>query len=107
MKKLILFALLVVTMTSCSTLRNYSTEGFVINENTVNYKGTPMAHLSGIEFALDNNKIVKEMTFKLLDTEYNDKILNLIAFLHAKYAEYEIEVEIPIELMDELNHKVD
>jgi len=61
-----------------------------------------MAELKGVEFALDNNKFVKELTFELLHGEDNDKVRNLIAFLHNHFKEYEIEVEIPMD-----QHKFD
>ena len=60
-------------------------------------KKVPMAELEGLEFAYDNRKLVKELTFKVLETADNNKINNLIAFLHEKNPEYEIEVEIPFE----------
>ncbi len=59
-----------------------------------------MAELVGLEFALDNKKLVKELTFKVLETADNNKINNLIAYLHAKHPEYEIEVEIPFEELE-------
>lgn len=98
MKKFILVsALLMMSITSCNVLKQYDTVGFTIERNTVSFNNVPMAELVGLEFALDNNKLVKELTFKVLETSNNDKINNLIAFLHAKHPEYEIEVEIPFE----------
>jgi hypothetical protein len=37
------------------------------------------------------------MSFTLLHGDDNDKIHNLIAFLHNHYKEYEIEIEIPMD----------
>ena len=91
-----------VILISCSVTRNISTEGFSIEGNTVSYKGVPMAHLVGIEFALDNGKFVREMTFKLMKGSDNSVINNLIVFLHQKHPEYEIEVEIDVEHYNEL-----
>lgn len=98
--KLFFYAGILALLSSCSVLKDYKTDGFTSEGNTILYNGSPMAQLVGIEFALDDNKFVKEMTFKLLNGDNNDKIHNLIAFLHNKHSEYEIEVEIPIEHVD-------
>lgn len=101
MKKL-LFILITVALTSCSVFRDFDTTGYTTEGNTVLYNGVPMAKLVGVEFAYDDKKLVKELTFTLLDGDYNDKIVNLLAYLNDRYAEYEIEVEIPIEKYKEL-----
>lgn len=76
--------------------------GFTIAGNVVSYQGTPMAQLEGVELALDNNKMVREMTFSLMDNADMSKVANMIAFLHEKHPDYEIEVEIDIEKVKEL-----
>jgi len=96
MKKL-LFLISIIALTSCNVLKEFDTTGFTIQGNTVSYNNVPMAELEGLEFAYDNRKLVKELTFKVLETADNNKINNLIAFLHEKHPEYEIEVEIPFE----------
>ncbi len=96
MKKL-LFLFTLVALTSCNVLKEFETTGFTISGNTVSYNNVPMAELEGLEFAYDNGKLVKELTFKVLENSDNTKINNLIAFLHEKHPEYEIEVEIPFE----------
>ena len=58
-----------------------------------------MAQLEGVELALDNNKMVREMTFSLMENADMSKVANMIAFLHEKHPDYEIEVEIDIEKM--------
>jgi hypothetical protein len=73
--------------------------GFTIAGNVVSYQGTPMAQLEGVELALDNNKMVREMTFSLMDNADMSKVANMIAFLHEKHPDYEIEVEIDVEKM--------
>lgn len=89
--------LLGLIISSCSVTRNIDTTGFTISGNIVSYNNKPMVELKGIEFALDNKKFVKELSFNLIHGDDNDKIHNLIAFLHLHYKNYEIEVEIPIE----------
>jgi hypothetical protein len=100
MKKL-LSIVLTLALTACSVFRNFDTTGYTTEGNTVLYNGVPMAELVGVEFAYDDKKLVKELTFTLLDGDYNDKIVNLLAYLNDRYQEYEIEVEIPIEKFKE------
>jgi hypothetical protein len=95
-----IFITALLALTSCNVLKNYSTEGFTNENNIVYYNGVAMAKLSGIEFALDDNKFVKEMTFELIDGSNNDKIHNLIAYLHNVHKSYEIEIEIPFDKME-------
>lgn len=97
-----IFVLALLSFSSCSVTKNIDTTGFTISGNIVSYNGKQMAELKGVEFALDNNKFVKELTFELLHGEDNDKVRNLIAFLHNHFKEYEIEVEIPMD-----QHKFD
>jgi hypothetical protein len=89
-------------ITSCSVTRNISTEGFSIEGNLVSYKGAAMAELVGVEFALDDGKFVRELTFKLKEGSDNSVINNLIVFLHQKHPDYEIEVEIDVEHYENL-----
>lgn len=103
MKYLFLIAVSAITF-SCSVTRNYNTEGFHIEGNYVYFKEEPMCELVGIEYALDDHKLVKELTFKVVDSDYNNKITELIAFLHEKHPNYEIEIEIPVEHMDPIDH---
>ena len=93
----IFFFLSLFLLNSCSVLKEYSTEGFTIVDNTVSFNNVPMAELVGLEFALDNKKLVKELTFKVLGSSDNTKINNLIAYLHQEHPDYEIEIEIPFE----------
>jgi len=102
MKTLSIFLFLsLFFLNSCSVLKEYSTEGFTIDNNTVSYNNVPMAELVGLEFALDNKKLVKELTFKVLGSSDNTKINNLIAYLHAQHPDYEIEIEIPFERIEQ------
>lgn len=87
---------------SCNVLKEYSTEGFTIQGNVVSYIGVPMAELTAVEIGLDDKKIVKEMSFTLLHGSNNEKINNLLAFLHNKHPAYEIELNIPFEHQETL-----
>ena len=101
MKKLPYVAVFAL-LASCSIMKKYPTEGFSIEGNIVSYKNTPMAELIGLEFALDDNKFVRELTFKVLPGSDNSVINNLIVFLHEKHPDYEIEVNIEIEQYGEV-----
>lgn len=101
MKKLLYVAVFAL-LASCSIMKKYPTEGFSIEGNIVSYKNTPMAKLIGLEFALDDNKFVRELTFKVLPGSDNSVINNLIVFLHEKHPDYEIEVNIEIEQYGEV-----
>ena len=96
MKKLLYVAVFAL-LASCSIMKKYPTDGFFIEGNIVSYKNTPMAELTGLEFALDDKKFVRELTFKVLPGSDNSVINNLIVFLHEKHPDYEIEVNIEIE----------
>ena len=80
MKKLLYVAVFAL-LASCSIMKKYPTEGFSIEGNIVSYKNTPMAELIGLEFALDDNKFVRELTFKVLPGSDNSVINNLIVFI--------------------------
>ena len=95
--RFILAFLTLFIISSCSVTRNVSTEGFTIEGNIVSYQGKEMAELVGVEFALDDNKFVRELTFKLREGSDNSVINNLIIFLHKKHPDYEIEVEIDVQ----------
>jgi hypothetical protein len=87
MRKL-LFLVSLVALKSCNVLKEFDTKGFTIEGNTVSYNNVPMLELDGLVFVYDNLKLLKERTFKVLETADNNKINNLIAFLHAKHPEY-------------------
>ena len=97
MNKLLILCISVSLLSACSVTRKYDLTGFTIAGNIVSYQGTPMAQLEGVELALDNNKLVREMTFSLMTNVDMSKVTNLIAFLHEKHPDYEIEVEVDME----------
>jgi len=96
MKKLILLYLLSLGLFSCNVLKNVDVEGFTSNDNTIFFKGEKMAVLSNIEYSLDNKKLVKEMTFKLVNQDHGDKVKNLIAYINKKHPGWEVEIDFPI-----------
>lgn len=87
MRKL-LFLVSLVALKSCNVLKEFDTKGFTIEGNTVSYNNVPMLELDCLVFVYDNLKLLKERTFKVLETADNNKINNLTSFLHAKHPEY-------------------
>lgn len=95
MKKLVIL-LLVSGLISCDPLRKVSTDGYHFEKEYVMYQSDTVAKLSNIEYSLDNGKLVKEATFKLLDMKYGDKSKNIIAFIHSSHKDWEVELDYPV-----------
>jgi hypothetical protein len=81
---------------SCDPLRKVSTDGYHFEKEYVMYHSDTVAKLSNIEYSLDNNKLVKEATFKLVDMSYGEKGKSIIAFIHKKHKDWEVELDYPI-----------
>jgi len=95
MKKIsLLFFLLAIV--SCNPLRRVNTQGFTHYKEYIIYKQDTVAKLTNIEYSLDNGKLVKEATFKLLDMKYGDKGIAIIAFVHNTHRDWEVELDYPI-----------
>ncbi len=94
--RVLFFFVLLAVISSCSVLKSYDTNGFTITDNTVYYNNVPTAKLEGVELSLDNNKLVREMTFSLMEGADMGMVTNMIAFLHEKHPDYEIEVEVDL-----------
>jgi hypothetical protein len=83
-------------ISGCFSLKRYDTKGFSSSGLIIYYNQEEVAKLTAIEFSLDNGKMVKEMTFRLKNHDHSDKILNLLAFIHSKHKDWEIEIDYPI-----------
>lgn len=94
--KNLLFIISILLLTSCSTMRGYDISGFTSKGHTIYYQGREMATLSNIEYSLDGKRLVKEMTFNLKSQEDGDKVKNLIAFIHSRHKDWEIEIDYPL-----------
>lgn len=93
-KLLLLFGLLGVV--SCNPLRRVNTDGFSHHNEYILYKQDTVAKLTNIEYSLDNGKLVKEATFKLLNMQYGEKGRAIIAYVHNTHRDWEVEVDYPI-----------
>ena len=94
MKKLIALLALTVSLTSCSELRNVSSDGLTYDNGKIYHKGVLIAKLSGVEVAYDNRKLVTEATFKLTSSDYNHFAYGIIKLVTNKNPQWEVEVEI-------------
>lgn len=85
-----------LTTLSCSInpLKNVNTDGLTYNGTDVYYNGELCATLSSIEVAYDSGKIVREATFVLTSSKFNDKALNIIKLVQMRSPEMEVEVEL-------------
>lgn len=95
MKKLLVLIPMIAVM-SCDPLKRVNTDGFTHYNEYIIYKQDTVAKLTNIEYSLDNGKLVKEATFKLLDMKYGDKGRSIIAFVHNTHKDWEVELDYPI-----------
>ena len=93
MKNLILLSLLV---TSCAIdpLKGVDTYGLTYDGTNVYFQEELCAELSALEIAYDGGKIVKEATFVLVDSKYNDQAISIIKLVKEKRPSLEVEVEL-------------
>jgi len=91
-----LLIILTIFTASCAVdpLRNIDTYGLTYDGTDVYYMGELCAQLSAIEVAYDDGKIVKEATFVLVDSKYNEQALPIIKFIKSKSPSLEVEVEL-------------
>jgi hypothetical protein len=92
MKKIILLSALVLS--SCNPLKDISTEGLTYDGTDVYYKGEICATYSAIEIALDNNKVVREVTYLITQPKFNAQALSIIKLISQKNPNLEVEVEL-------------
>jgi hypothetical protein len=96
MKKLVtIFSIL--SLASCAPVKTVSTEGFTTYKEYILYKGDTVAKLTNVEYSLDNNKFVKEATFRLLDMKHGDKGGAILRFINTTHKGWDIELDYPIE----------
>jgi len=97
MKKLFILSLIVtIFTTSCSVhpLKHITTDGLTYDGTDIYYNGKLCATLSAIEVAYDNGKIVREATFVLTSSEFNEMALPIIKLVQEKRPSIEVEVEL-------------
>lgn len=98
----ILVVIVFFTMNGCSvykynkTFGDYSCDGLTYENSNVYYNGELAAELGAIEIAYDDGKIVREATFILTSTKYNEIAINIIKFVkeHKSNEDWDVEVEL-------------
>lgn len=85
-----------ILVTSCSInpLSGVDTYGLTYDGTNVYFQEELCAELSALEIAYDDGKIVKEATFVLVDSKYNDQALSIIKLVKEKRPSLEVEVEL-------------
>jgi len=96
MRNLILSLVVGIIATSCSInpLSGVDTYGLTYDGTNVYFQEELCAELSALEIAYDDGKIVKEATFVLVDSKYNDQALSIIKLVKEKRPSLEVEVEL-------------
>lgn len=96
MRNLILSLVVGLITTSCSInpLSGVDTYGLTYDGTNVYFHEELCAELSALEIAYDDGKIVKEATFVLVDSKYNDQALSIIKLVKEKRPSLEVEVEL-------------
>lgn len=94
MKKLLLILILSITSCAVNPLKNISTEGLTYSDENIYHNGELCATLSAIEIAYDGGKIVREATFVLTNSKFNDKALSIIKLVKNAQPSMEVEVEL-------------
>lgn len=93
MKNLILLFLFLLTV-GCSPLAYINTQGLTYDGTDVYYNGELCAKFSAIELAYDNGKIVREATFLIVSSDYNEQALAIIKLVSSKNPKLEVEVQL-------------
>lgn len=98
MKNLLLVVCVFFTLTTISCkvhpLKHVKTDGLTYEGTDIYYNGELCATLSAIEVAYDNGKIVREATFVLTSSEFNEMALPIIKLVQEKRPSIEVEVEL-------------
>lgn len=95
MKKILLtFLMSIIISCSPSVLKNVSVEGLSYIGTDIYYNNVMIAKLESIEYAYDNDKLVREITYTIVDEEYNHLAVNIIKFCLDRNTGWEVEVQI-------------
>lgn len=84
-----------LVLVGCQTIKKADCSNWSVDKMAILYQKDSVATLQAIEYSLDNKKLVKELTFKLLDLKHADKVTELIYFIHTKHPDWEIEIDYP------------
>ncbi len=96
MRNILCSCLIAFYVIACSPFKNVNITGFESKHNVIFFQNDTMATLSNVEYSLDNNKLVRELTFKLKNQKHADRVKDLIYFIHTQHKNWEIEIDMPI-----------
>ena len=88
---LVIFALI---LSSCNPLKDISTDGLTYDGTNVFYKGELRAIYSAIKIALDNNKVVREVTYLITEPRLNTQVFSVIKLISQKNPNLKVEAEL-------------
>lgn len=98
-----LFFILTLLIIGCSSngvkvLEGYSTDGLTYENTSVYYNGKLAATLGSVEIAYDDGKLIREATFILTSSEFNDIAVNIIKLIQEKKEDPDWEIEVELKL---------
>lgn len=99
----LVYTILIILISGCaangvSVFDSYSTEGLTYEETSVYYNGELAATLASVEVAYDDGKLVREATFVLTSSKFNDIAINIIKLIQEKKKDDAWEVEVELKL---------
>ena len=107
MKKLSILLLMCLSLIHCSTshhtqkiFNNISIDGLEYKGTHIYYNGELCATMTAVELSYDGGEIVKEITFVIVSSKFNEQALPIIKLIRSKSPSIEVEVELksnPIE----------
>ena len=95
---ILIFVLSACSASGVSVLDSYNTDGLTYEETSVYYNGELAATLSSVEVAYDDGKLVREATFVLTSSKFNDIAINIIKLVQEKKKDDSWEVEVELKL---------
>jgi len=101
MKQLLTLIFLTILFISCSTnhytqrqFKYISTEGLTYDGTHIYYNNELCASMTAVELSYDNGEIVKEITFVINSSKFNEQALPIIKLVQSKSPSLEVEVEL-------------
>ena len=96
MKKLFILPLIAL-LSSCASiepLKNISTEGLSYVGTDIYYKGELCATMGALEVAYDDGKIVREVTYIVVDPKFNEQAMSVLKYIRQRKPSWEVQVEL-------------
>ena len=96
MKKLFILPLIALLSSCASTdpLKRVTIEGLSYHGTAIYYKGELCAVMGALEMAYDDGKIVREVTYIVVDPKFNEQAINVLKYIRQRKPSWEVEVEL-------------